>query len=191
MNGLIQGVKVRTAALFKEFKLSVIWQTLLLARVVYVVTDSASFCQGSAVIHVCSSDWCAVWCVGEAVLPVGHCLLHLRPDPSDEAQPLVGLTVLCWHDNVNIMQRDTDTVEWWSPGSLDKHTIGSSYALSHSVISEFYNNRKKEKWKMFPTSTCTLYGQMYVDTLTYSHRYFNSLHSSLMAFYKGFGPIWS
>lgn len=60
------------------------------ATIVYIADiDSTSSCQGPAVIHVCSSDWCVVGCVGEAVLPVGHCLLHLRPDPTDEAQPLV------------------------------------------------------------------------------------------------------
>lgn len=62
--------------------------------IVYFVTDFASSCLGSAVIHVRSSDWRIVRCVGQAVLPVGHRLLHLRSDPSDEAQPLVGLTVL-------------------------------------------------------------------------------------------------
>lgn len=71
---------------------------------------SASSYQGSAVLHVCSSDWCAVRCLGQAVLPVGHRLLHMRPDPSDETQPLVGLTVLCWHNYVNVIQRDTGTV---------------------------------------------------------------------------------
>ncbi len=52
--------------------------------------------KGSAVLHVCSSDWCIVGRVGEEVLPVGHCLLHLRPDSSDEAQPLVGPTLLTY-----------------------------------------------------------------------------------------------
>lgn len=50
-------------------------------------------CPGSAVVHVRSSDWCAVGRVGPALLPVGHRLLHLRPDPPDEAQPLVRLTL--------------------------------------------------------------------------------------------------
>ena len=85
------------------------FQSSQLERVVYVDADSASSCQGSAVIHVCPSDRCVVGCVGEAILPVGHCLLYLCPNPSDEAQPLVRVIALYWHDNVNFTQRHTDT----------------------------------------------------------------------------------
>lgn len=46
---------------------------------------------GSAVVHVGSSDWRVVGRLGAALLPADHRLLHLRSDPPDEAQPLVGL----------------------------------------------------------------------------------------------------
>lgn len=45
--------------------------------------------QGPAVVHVGPSDWCAVRRVGEAFLPAGDRLLHLRSHPTDETQPLV------------------------------------------------------------------------------------------------------
>lgn len=54
----------------------------------FAVTDSSSL--GPFVVHVCPSDWCVVGRVGEALVPFGHRLLHLRPDPPHETQPLVG-----------------------------------------------------------------------------------------------------
>lgn len=101
-------VLVRLKNTFFRTEMYSTFQSSQLERVVYVDTDFASSCQGSAVIHVCSSDWCAVGCVGEAILPVGHCLLYLRTNPSDEAQPLVRVIALYWHDNVHFIQRHTD-----------------------------------------------------------------------------------
>lgn len=64
-----------------------------------------SSCQGPAVVHVCSPDRCSVRRVGETVLPLGDCLLHLCTHPTDEAQPLVIFTALaqtCYNFSNNL-----------------------------------------------------------------------------------------
>lgn len=136
-------VLVRLENTFLRAEMYSTFQSSQLERVVYVDTDSASSCQGSAVIHVCSSDWCVVGCVGEAILPVGHCLLYLRTNPSDEAQPLVRVIALYWRDNVHFIQRHTD-----------RSLIGTD-ALTWSV-----------RYKTTRTNFQFQYCQKHMDTLT-------------------------
>lgn len=76
-----------------------------LRRLLYCGRWLTSSCQGPAVVHVCSPDRCAVRRVGETVLPLGDCLLHLCTHPTDEAQPLVIFTALaqtCYNFSNNL-----------------------------------------------------------------------------------------
>lgn len=44
---------------------------------------------GYFVVPECASDWCAIRCMGQEVLPAANSLFHLRPHPPHEDQPMV------------------------------------------------------------------------------------------------------
>ena len=50
-------------------------------------------CSGLPVVSVGSSDWCSVGHLGQEVLPPHDGVLHLRPHPLHEDQPMVRETV--------------------------------------------------------------------------------------------------
>lgn len=50
-------------------------------------------CSGLPVVSVGTSDWCAVRHLGQEVLPPHDGLLHLRPHPFHEDQPVVSHSV--------------------------------------------------------------------------------------------------
>ncbi|MEQ2211762.1 hypothetical protein XENOCAPTIV_014935 [Xenoophorus captivus] len=78
----------------RSLKFNTSFVLYLLMNIAPVIGTLPSY-SGPAVVHVCSSDRSAIGRMGSKIFPSDHRLLHLRSDPSDEAQPLVGLHVIC------------------------------------------------------------------------------------------------
>lgn len=55
-------------------------------------------CSGLPVVSVGSSDWCTVRYLGQKVLPPYDGLLHLRPHPLHEDQPMVKQTAFTFQN---------------------------------------------------------------------------------------------
>lgn len=84
MNGLVQGVKVGPPQL-----LTLVWHRLVASTGPDGTPPPPLALSGLPVVPVGSSDWCTVGHLGQEVVSPHDGLLHLRPHPVHEDQPLV------------------------------------------------------------------------------------------------------